>query len=496
MRVESKRIRNPARRLKRMPACALGAAGLRLSALFCRPPFLSASYQGSMPAGPNIEIIRVHEQAAKPATLFQCGPLTLINLPTERVMSKRAALLERFMRYAAVPTQSNPKAGVVPSAPGERILADMLAQELAELGLTDVAVSEHAVVTARLAARGADNAPKIGWIIHMDTVDVGLSPEIRPKLVRNYPGGDILQNEAENIWLRAAEHPELERYKGDDILISDGTSVLGADDKSAIANVMTALSIMQAEKRPHGEIFIAFVPDEELGEQGARKLDLARFPVDYAYTIDCCELGEIVWETFNAGNATLTVTGVPAHPMSSKGVLVNPILVVHDFISMLDRAETPEHTEGREGFIVLKTLQANPSRAVLTMKIRDHDRSLYEAKKAKLAAAAAYLRVRHPKAGIELALSDSYANIADAIRPDNRDGIDLLYRVFRALEIQPKTKAMRGGTDGAYLSTKGILTPNYFTGAHNFHSSAEFLPMSSWEKSLDVTLALMTYPQP
>ena len=165
MRVESKRIRNPARRLKRMPACALGAAGLRLSALFCRPPFLSASYQGSMPAGPNIEIIRVHEQAAKPATLFQCGPLTLINLPTERVMSKRAALLERFMRYAAVPTQSNPKAGVVPSAPGERILADMLAQELAELGLTDVAVSEHAVVTARLAARGADNAPKIGWII-------------------------------------------------------------------------------------------------------------------------------------------------------------------------------------------------------------------------------------------------------------------------------------------------------------------------------------------
>lgn len=409
-------------------------------------------------------------------------------------MDRKAALLERFMRYTAITTQSNPKAGVVPSSLGERVLAELLASELAELGLVDIEVSEHAVVTSRLPGNCPEAAhyPKIGWIIHMDTVDVGLSPEIHPQVVRNYPGGDILLNEAQGIWLRRDEHPEIEQYVGDDIVVSDGTSVLGADDKSAIANVMTALSILQAEKRPHGDIYICFVPDEELGEQGARKLDLTKFPVDFAYTIDCCELGEIVWETFNAGNAKLIVKGVPAHPMSSKGVLVNPILVVHDFISMLDRGETPEYTEGREGFIVLKTLQANPSSAVLTMKIRDHNRALYEAKKTKLAAAAEYLKIRHPRAEISIELSDSYANIADAIRDDNRRGIDLLYQVFKELGIEAKTKAMRGGTDGSYLSVMGILTPNYFTGAHNFHSRAEFLPMSSWEKSLEVTLALMT----
>lgn len=405
----------------------------------------------------------------------------------------REELLERFLRYVSITTQSNAAAGVVPSSPGQRVLAEMLADELRALGLVDVEVSEHAVVTSRLPSNlpeGVD-APKIGWCVHMDTVNVGLSPDIHPQVIRNYQGGDILLNKDKDLWLRTAEHPEIEKYVGDDIVVTDGTSVLGADDKSAIANVMTALDIVQREKRPHGDIYVTFVPDEELGELGARKLDVTKFPVDFAYTIDCCELGELVWETFNAGNAKLTVKGVPAHPMSSKGVMVNPILVVHDFINMLDRAETPEHTEGREGFIVLKTMQATPSQAVLTMKIRDHDKQKYEAKKAKLHAAAEYLRVMHPKAGIEIETSDSYANIADSIRPKNRIGIDRLYEAFKVLGIEAKTTPMRGGTDGSYLSVKGILTPNYFTGAHNFHSSCEFLPMGSWEKSLLVTLKLM-----
>lgn len=409
-------------------------------------------------------------------------------------MDKKSELLTRFKRYAAISTQSNPKAGVVPSNPAERDLAELLAKELAELGLVDIEISEHAVLTSKLPSNLPEgkSAPAVGWMVHMDTVDVGLSPVVHPQVVENYQGGDILQNEAEDLWIRVKEHPEIERYKGDDIVISDGTSVLGADDKSAIANVMTALAILKEENRPHGDIYICFVPDEELGEQGARKLDLAKFPVDYAYTIDCCELGEVVWETFNAGNAKLTVKGIPAHPMSSKGVLVNPILVVHDFIAMLDRGETPEYTENREGFIVLKTLQANPSSAVLTMKIRDHNKALYEAKKAKLVAAAEYLRVRHPRAVIDIELSDSYANIADSIRDDNREAIDRLYRALEAAGVEAKTTAMRGGTDGSYLSVKDVLTPNYFTGAHNFHSRAEFLPMNSWVKSLEVTLELMT----
>ena len=361
------------------------------------------------------------------------------------------------------------------------------------MGLEGVEVDEHAIVYSKLPSNLPEGtkAPVIGWVVHMDTVDVGLSPDVHPQVVKNYQGGDICLNKEKDIWLKTAEHPEIERYVGDDIVVSDGTSVLGADDKSAIANVMTALSIVTSQNRPHGDIHIVFVPDEELGEQGARKMDFSKFPVDFAYTIDCCELGEVVWETFNAGNAKLTVKGVTAHPMSSKGVLVNPILVVHDFINMLDRAETPECTENREGFVVLKTMQANPSQAVLTMKVRDHNKALYERKKEKLVRAAEYLRFRHPKAGIEIELSDSYANIADAVRDDNRVGIDYLYDALATAGVEPKTTAMRGGTDGSYLSVKGILTPNYFTGAHNFHSNCEFLPMKSWEKSLEVTLAII-----
>ena len=408
-------------------------------------------------------------------------------------MEKKEQLLERFLRYAAITTQSSTKAGVVPSAPGEWDLARLLADELKGLGLENVEVDDHAIVYSKLPSNLPEGrrAPAIGWVVHMDTVDVGLSPDIHPHVVRNYQGGDICLNPEKGIWLRTAEHPEIERYKGDDIVVSDGTSVLGADDKSAIANVMTALSIVISENRPHGDVYVVFVPDEELGEQGARKMDFSKFPVDFAYTIDCCELGEVVWETFNAGNAKLTVKGVTAHPMSSKGVLVNPILVVTDFINMLSRAETPECTEKREGFIVLKTMEAKPSQAVLTMKIRDHDKTLYERKKERLRRAAEYLQFIHPKAVVKLELSDSYANIADAVREDNRMGIDYLYDALGAAGVEPKTMAMRGGTDGSYLSVKGILTPNYFTGAHNFHSNCEFLPMKSWENSLDVTLALI-----
>lgn len=408
-------------------------------------------------------------------------------------MDRKNELLTRFMRYAAVTTQSDPKAGVVPSSPGQRVLAGMLAAELKELGFEDVEVSEFAVVTSKLPSNLPEGtkAPAVGWVVHMDTVNVGLSPDIHPQVVKNYQGGDICLNKEKDLWLRTAQHPEIERYVGDDIVVSDGTSVLGADDKSAIANVMTAMDIVVHENRPHGDIYVCFVPDEELGEKGARKIDFSKFPVDFAYTIDCCELGEVVWETFNAGNAILRVKGIPAHPMSSKGVMVNPILVVHDFLNMLDRTQTPECTELREGFIVVKTMQANPSDAVLTMKIRDHSKALYERKKEQLRRAADYLQFLHPKAEVSIELSDSYANIGDSVTPENRKGIDNLYRACELSGVQAKTIAMRGGTDGSFISTKGILTPNYFTGAHNFHSNCEFLPMNSWEKSLEVTLALV-----
>lgn len=405
----------------------------------------------------------------------------------------KEAILERFLRYVAVTSQSDGKAGVVPSTEGQRKLAGMLAEELAELGFVNIEISEYSVLTALLPGNLPDNkaVPTVGWCCHLDTVDAGLSPDVHPHVIRGYQGGDICLNKEKDLWMRTSEHPEIEKYVGDDIVVTDGTSVLGADNKSAIANVMTAFDIVVKENRPHGDIYVSFVPDEEIGLCGAKKLDFSKFPVDFAYTIDCCELGEVVYETFNAGSAELRIKGVSAHPMSSKGVLVNPVMVAHDFLNMLDRGEMPEFTENREGFILPKYIEGGPSSAVIKFNIRDHSKTGYEAKKKLLASAVEFLKVRHPKAQIEYKQTDVYANIADAVTEKNRVCIDHLYRALEILNVKPLTKAMRGGTDGSFISTTGILTPNYFTGAHNFHSNCEFIPMKAWEKSLETTLTLV-----
>lgn len=408
-------------------------------------------------------------------------------------MNRKEALLERFLRYAAVTSQSDAKATNVPSSEGQRKLAELLAEELQALGFKSIEISEFSVLTAHLPSNLPDGAkaPAVGWCAHLDTVDVNLSPDVKPWVLRGYAGGDICLNQEKDIWLRASDHPELQAYIGDDLVLTDGTSVLGADNKSAIANVMTALSIIQAEQRPHGDIYVAFVPDEEIGLRGAKKLDVSKFPVDFAYTIDCCALGEVVYETFNAGSALLSIEGVTAHPMSSKGVLVNPTLVAVDFVNMLDRGATPECTEGTEGFIWVHAINSNASKATVAIKIRDHNLKRYNEKKALLEAAVQYLRERHPRAKIALKISDTYGNIADAIKPENRACIDMLYRALELEGIQAKAIAMRGGTDGSFISTLGIPTPNYFTGALNFHSFAEFMPLGAWEKSLSVTLRLV-----
>ena len=402
-------------------------------------------------------------------------------------------LLERFLRYAAVTSQSNAKAGTVPSSPGQRRLAELLAAELGEIGFQKIEISEYSVLTAFLPGNLPDNraVPTVGWVAHLDTVDAGLSPDVHPQVIRGYQGGDICLNAEKNLWMRTAEHPEVEDYIGDDLVVTNGTSVLGADNKSAIANVMTAFTRIVKENRPHGDIYLAFVPDEEIGLCGAKKMDFSKFPVDFAYTIDCCALGEVVYQTFNAGGATISIKGVTAHPMSSKGVLVNPTLIATDFVQMMDRTATPECTEGTEGFIWVNSIVSSPARATVSIKIRDHNRAKYEEKKATIARAVEYLKTRYPRAEIELTMSDVYGNIEDALTDENRASIDMLYRALEIEGVEPKTIAMRGGTDGSYISTQGIITPNYFTGALNFHSSCEFMPLSAVEKSTQVTLALV-----
>lgn len=410
-------------------------------------------------------------------------------------MNLQERLLARFLRYAAVPTQSAAESDTVPSSPGEWALARMLAEEIRGLGAEDVEVDGHAVVTGRLPARlpeGHAPVPAVGWVAHMDTADVGMSPEVHPAVIRNYQGGDICQNPEKGICISVSEHPELLKYIGQDIVVSDGTSVLGADDKAALANVVTALEVLRENPEiPHGEIYVCFVPDEEIGLRGAKVMDFSRFPVEFAYTIDCCGQGELVYRTFNAAHVRVDITGVTAHPMSSKNNTVNPILVATDFLSLLDRGETPEHTEKTEGYIWATGIEGNQLNAVLKLQIRDHDRRKFLAKKEYLQACLEMMKKRHPKAELSMRIDDDYGNISDALTPENRKCVDYLFRAMKELGIGVRDIAMRGGTDGSYISTRGIPTPNYFTGAENFHSRCEFLPLGALENSCRTTLKLI-----
>lgn len=389
-------------------------------------------------------------------------------------------LTSRFFRYLSVTSQSDATATELPSTPEQHEMAKMLADELRELGLKDVVIDEHATVTA-VKPGNRPGAPRIGFITHIDTVDVGLSPHIHPQILR-YEGRDLCLNPEKDIWLRTAEHPEIAAYPGQEIIFSDGTSVLGADNKAAVTVVMTLMENL-TDEMPHGDIVVAFVPDEEIGLRGAKALDLeTRFNVDFAWTIDCCELGEVVFENFNAAAAEITFTGVTAHPMSGKGVLVNPLLMALDYISHFDRQQTPEHTEGREGYVWFNDMVANASEAKVKASIRDFDLASFAQRKQKIAEVAEKIAAQYPTGNVSHSITDTYSNISNAIGEDRR-AIDLIFSAMEALEIPPKVIPMRGGTDGAALSAKGLLTPNFFTGAHNFHSKFEFLPVSSFVKS-------------
>lgn len=397
-------------------------------------------------------------------------------------------LIARFFRYLAVTSQSDASATVVPSTPGQWDMARLLMAELEALGLAEIHLDAHCNLTARLPGT-VPGATPIGFVTHLDTVDVGLSPDIRPQRLR-FEGQDLLLNPAEDIWLRVAEHPEILPYRGQEVLFSDGTSVLGADNKAAVTVVMTLLARLKAGAMPHGDIHVAFVPDEEIGLRGAKLLDLSRFRAPFAFTIDCCERGEVVYETFNAASAFVEITGVPAHPMSAKGVLVNPILLAAEFMAMFDPMQTPEHTAGRDGYWWFNGIEGGQSRAKLQISIRDHDKARFEARKAFVTEAVARLQAAHPRAAIACRIEDSYGNIADALGEDRRS-VEMIFAALGELQIAPKVIAMRGGTDGSALSARGLPTPNYFTGAHNFHSRFEFLPVPAFVDSYRVTERLV-----
>lgn len=401
--------------------------------------------------------------------------------------SYRQKLLDRFFSYASISSQSNANNQTLPSSEGQMQLALLLEKELQKMGLSRIKLRENAILTAQLPAT-KKNIPSVGFVAHLDTVDVGLSPVINPQVLY-FNGQDILLNKEKNIIFKVDEHPEILSYKGDDIVFTDGTSVLGADNKAAIATIMTMLEYLIREKQDHGDIWVAFLPDEEIGLRGAWALDLSEFPVKFAYTIDCCELGEVVFETFNAASAVIKIQGISAHPMSAKGIMVNPVLVAHDFIAQFDKKDTPECTENREGYIWVYSVKADSSSAEIVLSIRDFDKDIFESRKLMVQKAVDKIRKLHPKAKIEYKINNIYSNIENSLV--DMMPVELLYQACRNLNIPINIMPMRGGTDGSALSAKGLPTPNYFTGAHNFHSIYEFLPLRSFEYSWRTTLEII-----
>ncbi|ADK31982.1 peptidase T [Brachyspira pilosicoli] len=396
--------------------------------------------------------------------------------------------IDSFFKYSSIPSQSNASSKTLPSSEGQMKLAKVLAEDLKALGLINVVVNDNSIVTA-LLPKNKDNIHSIGFVAHLDTVDIGLTGDVHAQILK-FEGNDLCLNKEKNIMFKVSEHPEIKNYINNDIIFSDGTSVLGADNKAAISTIMSALKYIKDNNIEHGDIYIAFVPDEEIGLLGSKQLDLNVFKPDFAYTIDSCEIGEVVYETFNAGSASIEIEGVTAHPMSAKGVLVNPILIAIDIANEFDRKQTPECTEKKEGYIWVQGISGNQRNASLKLNIRDHNKKLYEEKKAKIREAVEKHQKLEPRAKIELTIEDVYGNIADSVK-DDKFPIDVIYEAMKNLNIEAKTLSMRGGTDGSALSVKGLLTPNYFTGAHNFHSIYEFLPIPSFHKSLETTLEII-----
>lgn len=391
-------------------------------------------------------------------------------------------VLDKFLRYIAIYTTSDPETGAHPSTPGQLILGRMLTEELRTLGLSDARQDEHGYVYASLpAAPGKESAPALGFIAHLDTSNAASGKDIRPVITQNYDGGDILLNAEKQIFLSPKEFPSLLQYVGKTIVSTDGTTLLGSDDKAGVAGIMGFAAYLAAHPEvPHGKICVAFTPDEEIGE-GADFFDVEGFGADFAYTVDGGAAGEIEYENFNAASAKLTIHGRSIHPGSAKGQMVNSILIAMELQSMLPAFANPAFTEGREGFYHLDGIRGDVELTRCEYIVRDHDRALFEQKKSLLRDAVTYLNRKYGEGTVELDLRDSYYNMLEKIEPH----IHLIENAKAAMEelgITPIVLPIRGGTDGARLSFMGLPCPNLFTGGHNGHGRFEYAVAETMEQ--------------
>ena len=398
-------------------------------------------------------------------------------------------VLDRFLKLVSFPTASDENSEACPSTPGQRALAEELVRQMKELGIQDAVVDENGYVYGTIPANCEKPLPVYGLIAHMDTSPDACGAHIHPRVTEAYDGGDIVLNAEKGILLRPAEYESLRRNVGKRLVVTDGTTLLGADDKAGIAEILSAAEKLLASDRPHGKIRLAFTPDEEIG-RGADRFDVAFFGADYAYTVDGGTLGELEYENFNAASAKIVIHGKSIHPGSAKGKMVNASLVAMELHALLPEKETPFFTEGYEGFFHLTDMQGETEQAQLSYIIRDHDRTRFEARKARMQEACSVVNERYGAGTAELTLRDSYYNMKEKL-----DGCMFLIEdakyALRELGVEPVTVPIRGGTDGARLSFMGLPCPNLCTGGENYHGRFEYIPVEDMELCASMLAGLM-----
>ena len=393
---------------------------------------------------------------------------------------------ERFLRYVAFDTQSDDETNMTPSTPGQMEFAVYLKSELESMGLEDITLDANGYLMATLPANVEREVPVVGFIAHLDTAPDMSGRHVKPRIVAGYQGGPVMLNEKERIELSPEEFPEMLNYSGQDLIVTDGTTLLGADDKAGIAEIVSAVAYLQAHPEiEHGKIRIAFNPDEEIGK-GAHKFDVERFGAEFAYTMDGGAVGELEFENFNAASARITIKGRNVHPGTAKHKMVNSIRVANQFIQMLPRWETPEHTEGYEGFYHLVGINGNVEETTLSYIIRDHDRVRFESRKREIEHLVRKTNEEYPGC-CTVEIADQYYNMREKIEPVIHI-ISLAEQAMREAGIEPRVQPIRGGTDGAQLSFKGLPCPNIFAGGENFHGRYEYVPVQSMEKARDVVV--------
>jgi tripeptide aminopeptidase len=394
-------------------------------------------------------------------------------------------IVDRFLQYVKFDTQSDELTNMTPSTPGQMIFAQALEKELKALGLTDISLDDNGYLMATLPGNvKGRKVPTIGFIAHLDTSPDMSGRNVNPRIIENYTGGDIVLNKDKNIVLSPNEFPELLHYRDQAIIVTDGNTLLGADDKAGIAEIISAVEYLKEHPEiEHGDIRIAFNPDEEIG-QGAHKFDVERFGAEWGYTMDGGEIGELEYENFNAAVARVNFTGRNVHPGYAKHKMINSMRVANQFAIMLPRWETPEHTEGYEGFYHLVGMEGSVEKTVLTYIIRDHDRDRFERRKKEFEHLARKINKEYADC-CHLEIKDQYYNMREKIEPVMHI-INFAEQAMREANIVPKVVPIRGGTDGAQLSFKGLPCPNIFAGGLNFHGRYEFLPIPSMEKAMQV----------